>query len=561
VDWLLGYVSEPAERKIRQVRTQKVIEAFYKLEFALMTDENFNRFMRLSGNIIHYPTYFREPIDLICRAVEVCITAVIVGYNISRLSPLLGVFCVTLTSLNAVKVMCALPLSFGTYGLAIDHSKARENWKPKSIAERRAQHLQHLAFFDIETSQDIVLHGAEDWLTESFGTSSNRIPIKGWDNNKQHLQTMFAQTITVLETVGIPALSILLGQKISFESYHLVQQSLASICRNASTIQEFITRSVKDAVPYAEEYFECLEMGISCERLRASQEKVVGQIESLEVRDIYFRYPKQDLESHETLSEEKITSQENATAEIILKGISFNFRKGQVYSIVGKNGSGKSTLVKILTKLHSPSQGSVLVNGIDLKNLSASSWHKRLAVAPQEFSQMYDFTIRENIGLGQTSLLYDDSKGIIEREAKAGCITAFVDLETYVGSLSGSNKLPGTESETWKCNFSGGQWQSIALARTLCRTLCESVEVLIMDEPSSALDPIAEHRLFARLREERAQRITIFISHRLQTARASDCILVIDEGVLVQSGPHDELLLNPDGLYRRMYSLQNETLD
>ena len=135
IDWILGDILERAERNIRQVRTQKVIEAFYKLEFALMTDENFNRFMRLSGNIIHYPTYFGEPIDLICRTVEMGITAVIVGYNISRLTPVLGTFCVLLTALNAVKVMCALPFSFGAHGLTIDNSKAKESWKPKSVAE------------------------------------------------------------------------------------------------------------------------------------------------------------------------------------------------------------------------------------------------------------------------------------------------------------------------------------------------------------------------------------------------------------------------------------------
>jgi ATP-binding cassette, subfamily B, bacterial len=217
-------------------------------------------------------------------------------------------------------------------------------------------------------------------------------------------------------------------------------------------------------------------------------------------------------------------------------------------------------LINIITKSYSPSYGSVLVNGVDLETVSAVSWHKRLAITPQEFSQIYNFTIRENIGLGQTSLLYEDPDCIIEREAKARGITSFIDLETYVGSLSSFNRAPGSESEKWSGGLSGGQWQSIALARTLCRTLCDSAEVLIMDEPTSALDPLAEHRLFERLRAEKGHRITIFTSHRLQTARASDCILVIDEGVLVQSGTHEELLLDKKGLYRQMYALQNDSM-
>ena len=455
--------------------------------------------------------------------------------------------------MNSIKVLYSIP--------ARDETKGRACWGPKSLAERRARRLQNLAFQETETARDIVLHGAANWLIRSFETISKKIPPKVHENDQHHMQALFSQTLAFLEIVGVPALSILTGEKITFESYHLVQQSLSSICRNATVIQEFVTHSVKDSVSYGEEYFRCLEMGTSCERLRGSQETTIGVINSLETRDVYFHYPKEDndLEVHE--SQTKLSQTGIGASEAALKRVTFTFQRGKVYSIVTKNGGGKSTLVNLLTKLHSPCQGSVLVNGIDLETLSSESWHKKLAVAPQAFSELYDFTIRENIGLGQTSLLDDDSKGTIEREARAGGITEFVDIHTYVGSLLAGNKVPGSESETWKGNFSGGQWQAIALARTLCRTLCDSVEVLILDEPTSALDPIAEHRLFERLRKERAERITIFISHRLQTARASDCILVLDDGSLVQSGNHDELLSDTEGLYAHMYALQNETLD
>jgi len=117
-----------------------------------------------------------------------------------------------------------------------------------------------------------------------------------------------------------------------------------------------------------------------------------------------------------------------------------------------------------------------------------------------------------------------------------------------------------SSSRIWKADFAGGQWQSISLARTLCRTRKASVEVLIIYEPSSALDPIAELHLFQRLRKEREERITIFISHRLQTTRASDCILVIDEGKLVESVTHEELLGREHGLYQLMYTAQTSNL-
>jgi len=150
---------------------------------------------------------------------------------------------------------------------------------------------------------------------------------------------------------------------------------------------------------------------------------------------------------------------------------------------------------------------------------------------------------------------------VLYREAKKEGITNFVELENYIGTLSDFNKVPGSEKECWRGNFSGGQWQSIALARTLCRTYSDSVDLLILDEPSSALDTIAEHQLFERLRSERDDKITIFISHRLQTSRASDCILVIEDGIIVQLGTHDELLLDTNGLYFQMYNLQETTWD
>lgn len=126
--------------------------------------------------------------------------------------------------------------------------------------------LQSLAFKDAETVRNIILHGAVKWLLENLETNTKEDPVPRRENDKHPLMSMFTQTITVLETVGVPTLSILLGEKISFESYHLVQRALGSICGSVGAIQEFITRLVKEGIPYADEYFECLEIHLSCER-------------------------------------------------------------------------------------------------------------------------------------------------------------------------------------------------------------------------------------------------------------------------------------------------------
>jgi ABC-type multidrug transport system fused ATPase/permease subunit len=560
-EWSLTHLQEQTEQEIRQMRTQKVMAAFYILDFNLMTGDNFSRFMLLAGNITHYPVYFKEPIDIICRLIEVFFIAAVVIRNVVKLTPLLAGFCVVLSGLHTVKVLSSLPVSYSIHGVTFDRVKTWDARRPKSLAERRTHNLQNLAFREESTARDIVLHGAAPWLIQSFENASKLIPNQGETPDKTHVQAFFAQTLSLLEIVGVPALSILVGETVSFGSYYLVQQSLGSICRNAAMVEGFLRNNIEKGFPYAKEYTQCLELASSCERQQASKIDVPGPINSLEVRDLHFRYPKPEAAStHKTPGEKIFLSPEKTCGDSVLKGITFEFQRGKVYSIVGKNGGGKSTLVNILTKLYSPSRGSVRVNGIDLEDVSSTSWQRRLAIAPQEFSELWYFTIRENIGLGQASLLNEDPENVIEQEARACGVTAFVDLDTHIGSLSLGNRVPGCETETWKSDFSGGQWQSIALARTLCRTRNESVEVLIMDEPSSSLDPIAEHRLFERLRREREQRITIFISHRLQTTRASDCILVIDEGNLVESGSHEELLHNEKGLYRLMYTTQTANL-
>jgi ATP-binding cassette subfamily B protein/ATP-binding cassette subfamily C protein len=208
-------------------------------------------------------------------------------------------------------------------------------------------------------------------------------------------------------------------------------------------------------------------------------------------------------------------------------------------------------LIGLLTKLLSPASGKILVNGVDLEKLLIDDWLEKLAVVPQTFAELSECTVRENIGLGATSLLLQDPESVIDGEAVALGIKDFVELETYLGDEGRSRDISGKEK--WQKNLSGGQMQCIALARAFVR---KSAEVLIFDEPSSNLDPEAEHKLFNRLWKEKNNRITIFVSHRLQTCRASDCIIVMDQGSILQAGTHSELMVDTNGRYAKLTALQ-----
>lgn len=311
---------------------------------------------------------------------------------------------------------------------------------------------------------------------------------------------------------------------------------------------------------------------------------VAGPIKVIDLHSVSFQYPERSQVDNESLqncpvpSEEgdgrgksttcklsdegldeksEISREESCPRTKALQDVTFRFECGKVYSIVGKNGSGKSTLGNLLTKFYEPSQGYISANGSNLSGIFSSSWLKNLAVMPQKNAFLYNATIRENIGLGLPSLLEDDPDNILEEEAKALEITSFVGLDTFLGDKESSKDIPGYEKDEWIDDLSGGQFQTIALARTFCRK--KSSNVFLFDEPSSNLDPQKEHDLFERLKREKSGRITIFISHNLKTCRASDCILVMDEGRLVQSGSHSDLLQEEDGIYANLYRLQNET--
>jgi ATP-binding cassette, subfamily B, bacterial len=420
-------------------------------------------------------------------------------------------------------------------------------WKPRSIAQRRAMTLGSIAFMDVDTVRDVVLHRASNWLLSSYELALSQTPSEVVE--ARHVAHYVAQLLLVMEVVGVPLLAIMLKQPLSIESYHLVQRGLSSICGNLLSVQAGLVSSVNQSIPFAEQYYSCLDLGRKAFATHTSEMDFAEPLEFVDFKDVSFSFPKDDAE--------KSCSNESAGTRT-LRNLNFRLERGKVYSIVGKNGCGKTTLVNLLTKLFAPSEGKIEINGKSPQDVDTRRWHDMIAVAPQEFSQLWDLTVHENIGLGQTKLLQHDPEGVIVTEAQRSQVSEFVELDTFVGSFASFNKVPGSENEKWTNNFSGGQWQSIALARTLCRTGA-ATEMLILDEPSSALDPLAEHRLFERLRNEKENRITIFISHRLQTSRASDCILVVDDGTIVQSGSHTDLMENNDGLYAQLYKLQNTT--
>lgn len=226
-----------------------------------------------------------------------------------------------------------------------------------------------------------------------------------------------------------------------------------------------------------------------------------------------------------------------------LRNVSFHLRPSQKLAIVGKNGSGKTTLIKLLTRLYTPTSGRILLDGRDLQDWDLEILQRRIGVIFQHFVR-YQLTVGENVGVGDVDHLMDRQRW--EIAAEKGTARSFIeDLPDQFSTRLGKWFKSGQE-------LSGGQWQKIALSRAFMRS---NADILILDEPTSAVDAEAEAEIFDRLRAMTQNQIAILISHRFSTVRMADQILVLAEGEVLEQGTH-EALMQQGGRYAQLFSLQ-----
>jgi ATP-binding cassette subfamily B protein len=234
--------------------------------------------------------------------------------------------------------------------------------------------------------------------------------------------------------------------------------------------------------------------------------------------------------------------QYSTTTRKALKNINLTIKPGEVVALVGENGSGKTTLIKLLCRLYDPTQGRITIDGIDLSQFKTEELRRQISVIFQDYAK-YHFTAQENIWLGNIDLP-PQSDSIIKAAKRSGADDVITKLPKGYDTILGKLFDKGEE-------LSIGQWQKVALARAFLR----DSQLIVLDEPTSAMDPKAEYEVFEKFRQLIKNQSAILISHRLSTVKMADRIYVMDNGTIVEGGTHEELM-KLSGTYAHLFEIQ-----
>ena len=398
----------------------------------------------------------------------------------------------------------------------------QRQWTP----ERRELDYMRLIGASDTTAKEVKLFGLADFISDSF----TKIADAYYEKTKALAirRTIWGGVFHIISDLAYYGAYVFIALKAAVLAVTIGELTFlaGSFAKLRSQLTLIFTRftSINESAMYLQDYFEFIDMefqnDIGFDILPTPTEIKHG----FEFKNVSFHYPGSEQE--------------------VFKNISFTLKKGEKLALVGENGSGKTTLIKLLLRFYEPTQGQILLDGVDVRHFNKEEYQQFFGAIFQDFVRYY-LTAQLNIAVG--SIEDRENMDKISESAERSLASEVIDSlpDGYAQTL-GKRYRQGTE-------LSGGQWQKIAIARAYM----SNAPVLILDEPTSALDARAEYEVFQRFIGLTEGKTSIIISHRFSTVRMAERIMVLSDGNILEMGTHQELMANKQ-LYSELFELQAE---
>jgi len=420
-----------------------------------------------------------------------------------------------LVSLRPVLILAIFIIFVPVFATQLFRKNIASEWHDKSAPLSRQLHFYVDAITDVEYFKETRHLGGYLYFLQKIKQTFKKIAKLEWKESKHtNLLNFYNGVIVTLGYAGVILISFhsLMGGHISIGAFAAI---FTSIRMMFGMMEQGFSKvgDLSNGVGSAKNYFLFMNLPE-----RNGKKMTADFRQGIQIKDVSYAYPnsKQDC----------------------VKNISLDIKHKEVIAIVGENGAGKTTLARLLLGLYIPRDGVVSLFGMDTKKANMQSLYGTSSAIFQDY-QRYKMTLRENVWISQTK----SDKDVTDAVTKANALPRFSSSNKGIDTML-SRDFGGLD-------LSGGQWQRIAIARGIYRTH----DLIVLDEPTAAIDPIEETNLYNQFVNISKDKTTIIITHRLGSAKIANKIIVMDKGSIVESGSHDELIKN-NGLYANMFAIQ-----
>lgn len=506
IKWLGYYYSHVATKRVLQGLNNLVFEKAASLDISCYEDPDFYDNYQRATNVLQNG-YF----DIICWDIST-----IIG-NVTAFACIITTVC----AINPVYLCFLLPVVF-VFAVQISRNKLLYKRNVEMTRNNRVKAYVQRTVFLRDYAKDIRTSNIFSVLMKRFEAAvKSNIEIYKKFGVKLFLlsllSSLFGEFIPLIGTYAYAGYEFVFTKSLSISGFSVVLSSINSIRYAVLQLAECF-----DELSYMAMYFQDLKSFFEYE------EKIVGgslkadSFESLEFKNVTFTYP--------------------GASKPSLENVSFTVNKGETIGIVGVNGAGKSTLVKLLLRFYDADSGEILLNGTDIKEYDIDSLRNMYATVFQDYRN-FAVSVFENVICHECTA--EEKELAKQAMEKSG-------VWEKINSLSnGGDTVLTREFDENGAGLSGGEAQKVSAARLFARDF----EIAVLDEPSSALDPVAEHRMYENLMKATENKTVIYISHRLSSTTMSDKIIVVDKGKIAEQGRHGELM-ELGGVYSKMFALQ-----